>query len=54
MLPRQLGIAFGHLDIRVAEDFRELVEIAEETMRRARNDAEILFTQVGGKKVPVC
>ena len=28
MLPRQLGIAFGHLDIRVAQDFRELVEIA--------------------------
>ena len=28
VLPRQLRIAFGHLDIRVAEDFRELVEIA--------------------------
>jgi len=28
MLPPQLGIAFGHLDIRVAKDFRQLVKIA--------------------------
>jgi hypothetical protein len=28
VMPPQLGIALGHLDIRMAEDFRELVKIA--------------------------
>src|ERR1700690_4135966 len=28
MFPRQLRIAFGHLNVRVAEDFRKLVKIA--------------------------
>jgi hypothetical protein len=28
MLPRQLGVAFGHLDIRVAENFGQLIKVA--------------------------
>jgi hypothetical protein len=35
--PRQLGIAFGHLDVRMAEDFRKLVKITPFIMYQEAN-----------------